>query len=279
MVPEFGLNSWTTGEGSSALSDAAAAEAAGYQWLELTQPKIERHLGEGGRLADLAGRDGLGILSVSTLEQATLPGPAAANAGERCRTLCRYAQSLGAATVIVGPTYLPPGQAANTHEIRDRTAEALGCFAGIAAGFGVRIGFEFHGYAAASVNTLASAVACLDALGDRRVGLVVDAFHFFAGGSDLRHLAALDPERLLIVHLADADHADPASLGKSNRILPGLGVWPVRDFVHAVRQSGYAGAYSLELFRPEYWALPAQEVARRGLAAMRDVVGVPASAP
>ena len=34
-MPEFGLNSWTTGEGASALTDVRVAAAAGYRHIEL----------------------------------------------------------------------------------------------------------------------------------------------------------------------------------------------------------------------------------------------------
>ncbi|MCI0431555.1 MAG: sugar phosphate isomerase/epimerase, partial [Rhodospirillales bacterium] len=136
----------------------------------------------------------------------------------------------------------------------------------------VTIGFEFHGYARCSINNLATASAALEALGDRRVGLVVDAFHFYVGGSSLEELGRSDGSRILIVHLADVDHADRATLGKANRVLPGEGVLPLRALVEQVRRAGYRGPFSLELFREEFWAMDPSVVARRGIEAMRGVV-------
>jgi 2-keto-myo-inositol isomerase len=156
--------------------------------------------------------------------------------------------------------------------IRDRTVAALARYAAVAAEHDVRIGFEFHGYARCSVNTLCDAVTILDELDDKRVGLIVDAFHFFVGGSAFEDLERLDPARLLIAHLADVDHADRDQLGKSNRVMPGDGVLPLSRFVGAISTSGYRGPYSLELFRPEYWAMDPVVVATRGLESMRRVV-------
>ena len=112
----------------------------------------------------------------------------------------------------------------------------------------------------------------LDQLDDVRVGLIVDAFHLYVGGSAFEDLERLDPARLFIIHLADVDGADLAQLGKSNRVLPGDGVLPLSRFVSAISTSGYRGPYSLELFRPEYWAMDPVVVATRGLESMRRFV-------
>lgn len=275
--PELGLNSWTTGEAVGLEADIAAAAAAGFQRLELCDWKIERHIAAGGSLPEIRRRldaSGLRLLSVNTLDDSTLhQGDRAAVLVERCRTLCGYAASLGAPVVIVGPSYRRDGFAGlGADEIRDRTAAALGRYADVAAAEGVAIGFEFHGYAACSIHTVADAMAALDALGDPRVGLVLDAFHFYVGSTPLEDVAALDPARLLIMHLADVDQPDRATLGKPNRIMPGLGVLPLQPLVAAVKGTGYAGPWSLELFRQEYWDMDPLVVARRALASLQAFV-------
>lgn len=273
VMKGFGLNSWTTGDAVDAMTDIRVAAAAGYRFVELRDAKIERCLAGGGSLEALreaADRAGLGVLSVNTLERATLHDEdGLAPLIARCRTLGAWARALGCPFVIVGPSYLDdPGADADPARIRERTAQALGHLAA-AAGPEVRIAFEFHGYARCSVNTLGEAVAILDDLGDDRVGLVVDAFHFHVGGSRLADLRALDPSRLFIVHLADVDHDDRSTLGRSNRVLPGDGVLPLLGLVSAIQETGYDGPYSLELFRPEYWAMAPEVVARLGIERMR----------
>lgn len=274
-MPDFGLNSWTLGDAPTPLAIVAAAGQAGYRFVELRDVKIEQHLAEGGTLRGLkeeAGRAGVGILTVNTLDDATLQsGDGLAQMVERCRRLCGWAAALDCRTLVVGPSYLaePGGDRAM---IADRTADALARYADVAAGHGVRIGFEFHGYARCSINTLGDALAVLDRLDDPRIGVIIDAFHFHVGGSSLADLAGLDPGRLLVVHLADVDHDDRATLGKGNRVMPGDGVLPLAPLVEAVRRTGYTGPYSLELFRPEYWAMDPVAVARRGLESMRTFV-------
>ena len=274
MPAPLGLNSWTTGDGASALDDLRAGAAAGCRWVELRDAKIERHLEAGGTLDALAheaARLGIGVLDVHTLDDATLPlGEELERRVRRGAQLAEWASALGARFVTVGPSY--GGSDLSREAIRARSAAALARLVEAAAPHGVAIGFEFHGYARCSIHTLADALATLDAVDDARAGLVIDAFHFHVGGSDLAQLAALDPRRLFAVHLCDVDHGDVATLGKNNRVMPGDGVLPLREFVDAVARSGYAGPYSVELFREEDWRSPPGDVARRGVAAMRRFV-------
>ena len=215
---------------------------------------------------------GIGVLSVNTLDDCTLHHGAKQQALiERCHRLCEWAEELAAPYVIVGPSYQlePAIDAATVHA---RTVEALREYARVAADHGVAIAFEHHGYSRCSINNLSSALGILDDLDTPNLGLVVDAFHFYVGGSRLEDLARLDQGRLAIVHLADVDHADRSKLGKPNRVLPGEGVLPLKALVDAVKRLGYRGAYSLELFREEYWAMDPMIVARKGLASMRRFV-------
>jgi 2-keto-myo-inositol isomerase len=271
-MPEFGLNSWTTGEAASAPTDVRVAAAAGYQHIELRDGKLERHMAAGGSLADLRERiaeAGLRVLSVNTLDDSTLhEGERLEALVERCHTLAAWAAALDCPQVIIGPSYLSDGRR-DVEAIRGRTVEALARHAAAAAEHGVRIAFEYHGYAGCSINNLADARAVLDMLGDARVGLVIDAFHFYVGNSSFDELERFDGARIFIAHLADVDHADRATLRKPNRVLPGDGVLPVRDLIGCLRRAGYRGPYSLELFNEALWALDPMIVAKRGLRSMR----------
>jgi 2-keto-myo-inositol isomerase len=267
----FGLNSWTTGDRVSLRDDLRAAAAAGYRFVEMRDAKIEKHLADGGSLEELralAEEASMRILSVNTLEDATYAqGVRFEEMIVRCRRLALWAEALDCPYLIVGPSY-PPQSGEVLSRVHERAVAALAGCAAVAAEHGRRIAFEFHGYARCTINRLDQASAILDDLGDASVGLVIDAFHFYVGGSRLEDLAALDPARLLIVHLADVEHGDRSRLGKPNRVMPGDGVLPLRDFVDAVRRTGFDGPYSLELFRDEYWAMDPLAVARRGIESM-----------
>ncbi len=275
-MPDFGLNGATTGERANVVDDLRAAAEAGYQYLELRDTKIERYLAAGGTLDGLLRRmldAKVKPLSVNALEDATPLVPRELDARlARMRTLCEWAQALGAPYVVVVPGFLPPGGAGETY-VRMRATAALRALASVAAPYGVEVGFEFLGFPRCLVNTLRAARGIVGDTGDPRIGLVIDAFHFYAGGSQLEDLDGLDGAQVSVVHLDDAEPGDPATLTDAQRLMPGEGVIPLKPLVDRLQAIGYQGAYSLELFRPEYWAQDPAAVAKRGLESMRRLFG------
>lgn len=268
----FGLNGATTGERADLATDIRVAGEAGYQVVELRDTKLERYLAAGGTLASLrallAGA-GVGVLSLNALEDSTLRvGDTLAPVLERTRAFCQWARALDCPYVIAVPSFLPPGGLPDT-EVRARTVAALRRIAAIAADYEIKVGFEFLGFPSCSVNTLEAARRVVEDVGDPRVGIVIDAFHFYAGGSRLEDLELLDGDRLFIVHLDDAEPGDPATLTDAQRLWPGDGVIPLKPMLERIERVGYRNAYSLELFRPEYWALDPAAAARLGLEKMK----------
>ena len=55
--------------------------------------------------------------------------------------------------------------------------------------------------------------------------------------------------------------------------MPGLGAIPVQAVADAVQAVGYDGPACLELFRPEYWRMPAEDVIRMGAETTRPFLG------
>lgn len=273
-MPRFGLNGATTGEQVDLRTDIRVAADAGYQDVELRDAKIVEFLAGGGTLEELAGllrsRE-LQAASLNALEDSTLrTGEGLEATLARCRTLCGWAAAIGSPYVISVPSFLPE-EGLPEEEVRARTVASLRAMAEVAGEFGVRVGFEFLGFATCSVSTLRAARRIVDEVEDPRVGLVIDTFHFYAGGSRIEDLDGLDPSRIFVVHVDDAEPGDPAGLGDAQRLLPGEGVIPLRALVGRLEEIGYRGTYSLELFRPEYWRWNPEELARRGLESLRGL--------
>jgi 2-keto-myo-inositol isomerase len=271
-MPQFGLNGATTGDDATIETDIRAASQAGYEFVELRDAKIERYLaGGGGTLPRLRARlqdAGIEALSVNALEDATLPTGQELQARlSRMRVLCEWAAALGAPYVVVVPSFLPSGGIPEA-EVKMRSEAALRTLSGVAGSLGVRVGFEFLGPPNCSVRTLRAARRIIEDIDDPAVGLVIDAFHFYTGGSRLEDLDGIDATRLFIVHLDDAEPGEPAALTDAQRLLPGQGIINLRALVARLQMRGFQGAYSLELFRPEYWAQDPLELARRGLDSM-----------
>lgn len=269
MTPRFGLNGATTGP-ADLLTDIRAAQEAGYHGVELRDSKLEHYLEREGSLYALRKQladGGLEAISLNSLERSTLTGGTArTDLMRRCRILCERAAGLDCPYVIAVPSFR--ADAAPGTDIRTATIASLKEMGEIGYRYGVRIGFEFLGFADCSVNTLALAREIVESLNHPSVGLVLDAFHFHVGGSTWGMLDGLDPERLYVVHLDDAEDRPPHSLTDAHRVLPGDGVIPLRDLVRRLETLGYEGAYSIELFRPEYYEWDPVKLAKEALRRM-----------
>jgi 2-keto-myo-inositol isomerase len=106
------------------------------------------------------------------------------------------------------------------------------------------------------------------------VGIVIDSFHFYAGGSTIESIDALDPERLFIFHINDAEDRPRKELEDRHRLLPGLGILPLGEIIAALRRIGYDRVTSIEIFRPEYWERDPLELASDARAAVARVLDV-----
>lgn len=88
------------------------------------------------------------------------------------------------------------------------------------------------------VGTIAAALEHVRASGVAGAGVLVDAMHFFRSGGDLAALAALDPALIGHVQLCDMseglDDAAYMDSAKNERLMPGTGVLPLREFVAAL---------------------------------------------
>jgi 2-keto-myo-inositol isomerase len=259
----YGLNGATTGD-ADLRTDIRAAREAAYQVLEIRDTKLRDYLAAGGTLAGLRQElkdAGLEPYTLNALEHATHPtGPALHALLDRVKTFCEWAAALECPYIVAVPSF--------AHEVTDRgrmqrtAVEALQRIAEAARPYRVRVGFEFLGFPDCTVNTLVAARRIVDAVGDPNVGLVIDAFHFYAGGSTWAMLDGLPPEQLFIVHLDDAEDRPRETLQDAHRLLPGDGVIPLRDMVRRIEDLGYDGPWSIELFRPEYYAWDPVKLAR-----------------
>lgn len=269
MSRRFGLNGATTGP-HDLHTDIQVAREAGYQAVELRDSKVQAYLTGGGSLYALRAElsdAGLEAASLNALERSTLAtGDERESVLRRCRRLCEWASALDCASVIAVPSPLADTQAAD--RVAEVTVDALRAMAAVAKPYGVRIGFEFLGFATCSVNTLAQARQILDALRNPAVGLVIDAFHFYVGGSTWPMLDGLRPEQIFVIHLDDAEPRPRSALTDEHRLLPGEGAIPLREFVYRLEGFGYRGVYSIELFRPEYYKWDPATLAKTALQKM-----------
>jgi 2-keto-myo-inositol isomerase len=144
--------------------------------------------------------------------------------------------------------------------------------ASIAERHNVALAFEFLGQKDCSVQTLELADEIIQKVNRRNIGLVIDSFHFYVGGSTIKMIDAIDPKRLFIFHIDDAEDLPLDQLTDAHRLLPGEGTLRLTELIEALRRIGYDQAASVETFRPEYWERDPFELARDAKAAVDKVL-------
>jgi 2-keto-myo-inositol isomerase len=245
-------------------TDIRVAADAGFDYLEIWAAKLRRFL-QNNSVADLKtlfDKSGIKPLSINSIEHVTFREPPAyEQIKSECEELCAIAEAIKCPYVVVVPGKIPPS-GLSSYEVIEDSVRVLRELASIAERHGVGIAFEFLGQKDCSVQTLDLADEIVEKVNRRNVGLVIDSFHFYAGGSTIEMIDAIDAKRLFIFHIDDAEDLPREKLTDAQRLLPGLGILPLKEIIAAFRRVGYDANASVEIFRPEYWEHDPFELAR-----------------
>jgi len=265
---ELGLNGATTLKADLA-TDIAVAGKAGLDFIEIWAPKLLGYLEQGGLPAlrrDLA-RAGVAVAALNSVERITFNDPSGhGRMLEDFRRFCRIAEAIRCETILVVPSPRPAGTGAEA--VAQESVRVLRELSRIAKPHGVRLAFEFLGFRSCSVNTLARCAEIVERVGRPNVGLVLDTFHFFAGGSTPASIDRVDPHRIFMVHVNDVERGPRGSLHDALRLLPGEGVLPLEAILSRLKRIGYDGKFSVEIFRPAYWERSPALVAKAARASL-----------
>jgi 2-keto-myo-inositol isomerase len=255
-------------------TDIRAAAAAGFDGLEIWAAKLRAFLRQQSPndLKTLFDENKIKPLSINSIEHITFrDAPAYAKIKAECEELSAIAAAIECPYVVVVPGKLPP-ELTSSSDIIEESVRVLRELASIAERHGVALAFEFLGQKDCSVQKLDLADEIVQNVNRRNIGLVIDSFHFYTGGSTIRMIEALDPKRLFIFHIDDAEKMPREQLTDAHRLLPGLGILPLKEIIAAFRRIGYDANASVEIFRPEYWDRDPFALARDAKAAVDQVL-------
>ncbi|MCM5705175.1 sugar phosphate isomerase/epimerase family protein [Larsenimonas salina] len=138
----------------------------------------------------------------------------------------------------------------NAHDDREQACTDLLAMAEFAHQRGFRIGFEALSWGR-YINSYQQALDLVETVDHPGLGLVLDSFHILARREPLDALATIDAKRIFAVQLADAPWFEEESYlhwSRYHRCLPYAGDLAIDDFLAALKQTGYSGPLSLELF-------------------------------
>ena len=112
------------------------------------------------------------------------------------------------------------------------------------------------------IATLPTLIKMTRAAAHPNVAPMLDCYHFWSGLSKFEDLDELRPGEIRHVHFQDVPDIPRELLDSSTRIIPGDGVSPLTRILGKLRDKGYAGPLSVELFLPKFQQGDPFEVAR-----------------
>ena len=185
--------------------------------------------------------------------------------------LCRVARALGCSTLQVVALNALRGEP--WPEIRSKVGRSLAELADIAAAFGVRLALEPVSFT--PLRSLSLALEVLEVADRDNVGLCLDTFHLWTGGTPWDQVAAVDRRQILVVHISDVMPRKGAEWSDADRdVLPGDGILPLQEGIGAIRATGYDGLWCVEMLGAHHWEwdpfVLAQELKQRADALLRD---------
>ena len=257
----------------SIVEEIDVAAEAGYHAIEPWIGKIDEYVAKGGSLKDLDKRikdHGLTVESTIGFAQWIVNDDAARTKGMEAakRDMDRVAQ-IGAKRI-----------AAPAAGAQDRTDIDLGAAAEryrklceLGDQFGVVPQVEVWGFSK-TLTKLSHAVAVAIDSGHPRACVLADVYHLYKGGSNPEGMRLLSANSMHVMHVNDyPGEPSRARITDAQRVYPGDGVAPLKQIFTILRDIGFTGYLSLELFNKSYAKdSDAQTVAETGLKKTRDSV-------
>jgi 2-keto-myo-inositol isomerase len=260
---KLALNGATTMH-ADLITDIKAASEAGFDLIEIWAAKLREFLKTNttADLSKLLKEHNLEPYSINSIEHITFR---TAEDYEniikaQCEELSKIAGEIGCPYVVVVPGKLPEN--ATKDEIIEESIKVLNELGDIAEKHNVSLAFEFLGQTDCSVQTLDLCNEIVEKINRKNIGNVLDTFHFYAGNSTFEAIDNLNPEKLFIFHINDAENLPKEQLTDAHRLYPGLGILPLKEIKSRFDKIGYDRMVSIEIFRPEYWNHDPFEVAK-----------------
>jgi 2-keto-myo-inositol isomerase len=232
--------------------DVDIAAECGYDAIELWAAKLDVYAASASleSLAERMRDRAIAPWCINSIEDITHRDVAGRQTlMDELRRRAAMARTLGAPSIVVVPGRRD--EAPSRADVVAETVDVLRAMSDVASD--VELAFEFLGKPGCVVATLDLAMEIVERVGRNNVGLVIDTFHFYAGGSELPDLDRVPVDGLFVVHLNGCENLPREQLTDAHRLYPGEGVIPITSILRPLQARGFDGVASVEIFRPEYW--------------------------
>lgn len=266
---KLGYNEATCQKKSDVLTDLRLCEKYGYDYIELRVDMLKEFLKKRPmrELQQFFKESHLRPYSLNSIENINF------NVSLKWDLLldlfkfsCETAQAIGCPYLVLVPTRFPSANCRDEKQVLDDSVRVITQLAELAKPYGVKLAFEPIGDKRFCCTGIRQALEIVHAVDREDVGLALDSFTFYLQdkAANLDVLRRITADNLFIYHIADAEDLPLGVLDLEDRLFPGDGCIPLEEITRAIHATGYEGAASLELFRPEYWEMDPEEVIRIG---------------
>ena len=249
------------------------AVKAGYRCIEPWTRKIEQFLEKGGKLSDLRKRiDGHGLIveNLVAFFSWMVDDEAKRAAGiEQMKKNMDWAQQIGCEYIAATSAGATDQRLDDFRVLGERYRNILE----IGEKIGVLPSLEIWGRVK-TLNSLSDCLAIAAWADHPKVSLLLDVFHLFRGGSPFEGLSLLNGRKIHAFHVHDYP-AEPLREQQEDRhrVYCGDGVAPLAAIFRTLRNIGFEGSLSFEVFNPTYWQTnDPLLVAKTGLEKMNAVL-------
>jgi sugar phosphate isomerase/epimerase len=132
-----------------------------------------------------------------------------------------------------------------------------------------------------ALKDLPTAATVVAAAGSANGGVLLDSWHLYHSGGTPDDVRALPAGSVVAIQLNDgpATAASSRTATTFERELPGQGSFDLTGLIRSVRETGFDGPFGVEIFHPDFHALPLQTAADSAYRSARSIVAAAAESP
>lgn len=257
----------------SITEEVDVAAEAGYRAIEPWVGRVDEYVTKGGSLADLRKR--IADHGMTVESAIGFPEWIVNDEQRRARGMETAKRDMDRVAQIGGKRIAAPASGAQDRGDVDlfKAAERYRALCELGERMGVVPQVEVWGFSKTLTKLSQAAFVAIES-GHPKACVLADVYHLHKGGSDPRGLRLLSGDSMHVLHMNDYPGDPPREkITDAQRVYPGDGVAPLREILHILRDIGYRGFLSLELFNEKYWKEhDALTVAETGLRKMREAV-------
>jgi sugar phosphate isomerase/epimerase len=260
------------GQNLGIVEEIEIAAKAGYQGVEPWIRELDEYVKKGGSLTELGKRlRDLGLTVESAIGFAEWIVDDDARRAKGLETAKRdmdMVAQIGGSRIAAPPA----GATSETNMNLLHAADRYRTLLELGDKIGVVPQVEVWGFSK-TLGRLGEAVLVAIESGHANACVLADVYHLHRGGSDFSGLRVVRGAAMHALHVNDYPASPPREqLTDAHRVYPGDGVAPLAAILRTLRDIGFCGALSLELFNRDYWKQDALAVARTGLEKTKQVV-------